>query len=86
MTKKTLLLFVLVMVFTWRGKADPFRFENETRRGPSAFQAEGGALFLMKGRGNLFPKGKKDEEDVFPLIRRHDFHMAGKADPFYFQK
>ena len=41
------------------GKADPFRFENETRRGPSGFQAEGGALFSMKGRGNLFQKGKK---------------------------
>ena len=68
------------MVFTWRGKADPFRFEKETGGGPSAFEAEGTVLFVMKREGAIhFPKGKNDKEYASPFSRRHDVHLTGES-------
>ena len=48
--KRTLLLGS-VMMFTWRGGADPCCFAKKTRGGPSAFEDEGDVLVLREGRG-----------------------------------
>ena len=50
-TKKRTLLLVSVMMFTWRGGADPCCFAKKTRGGPSAFEDEGDVLLLREGRG-----------------------------------